>query len=52
MSLARKKFIEFKDRADAISDAELDDYWATLAPATIDRMIGEWKGGEFRTGPR
>jgi hypothetical protein len=50
MSLARKKFIEFKDRADAISDAELDDYWATLAPATIDRMIGEWKGGEFRTG--
>ena len=50
MSLARKKFIEFKDRADAISDAELDDYWATLAPATIDRMIGEWKGGEFLTG--
>ena len=50
MSLARKKFTAFKERADAISDTELDDFWATLAPATIDGMIGEWKGGEFRTG--
>jgi len=50
MSAARQKFTEFKDRGDAISDAELDDFWATLAPATIDGMIGEWKGGEFRTG--
>ena len=50
MSLARKKFDEFKDRGDQIADAELDDFWTTLEPATIDGMIGEWKGGDFLTG--
>jgi hypothetical protein len=50
MSLTRKIFTEFKERGDQITDAELDDFWATLEPATIDGMIGEWKGGEFRTG--
>src|SRR5271155_998813 len=49
-TLARKKFTEFKERTGAINDAELDDYWASLQPATIDGMIGEWKGGEFVTG--
>jgi Domain of unknown function (DUF4334)/GXWXG protein len=52
MSLARKKFTEFKERAVAISDAELDEFWATLQPATIEEMIGEWRGGEFVTGHR
>jgi hypothetical protein len=50
MSLARKKFTEFKERAVAIPDAELDEFWATLQPATIKEMIGEWQGGEFVTG--
>jgi Domain of unknown function (DUF4334)/GXWXG protein len=50
MSHARARFTDFKQRSDAISDTELDQYWATLAPATIDGMIGEWKGGEFVTG--
>ena len=52
MTLARKKFVEFKDSADQVPDAELDDFWASLEPATIDGMIGEWKGGEFATGHR
>jgi hypothetical protein len=51
-ALARKKFTEFKERTDALTDAELDDYWASLQPATIDGMLGEWKGGEFVTGHR
>ncbi|MEB3984211.1 DUF4334 domain-containing protein [Mycobacterium sp. 663a-19] len=51
MTLARKMFDEFKER-DRIADAELDDFWATLAPTTIDGMIGDWKGGEFLTGHR
>ena len=51
-TLARKKFTEFRERSDAISDTELDDYWASLQPATIDGMLGEWKGGEFVTGHR
>ena len=48
--LARKKLTELKERTDLITDAELDDYWATLKPATIDGMIGEWKGDGFNTG--
>jgi hypothetical protein len=50
--LARKKFTELKERTGLIPDAELDDLWATLAPASIDDMIGEWQGGEFTTGHR
>jgi hypothetical protein len=50
--LARKRFTEFKERTGAIADAELDDYWAGLPPATLDGMLGEWKGGEFVTGHR
>jgi hypothetical protein len=50
MSLARKKFTEFKERTGGIPDAELDEFWATLPPATIEGMIGEWRGGEFVTG--
>ena len=48
--LARKRFTEFNERTDRSESAELDEFWATLEPATIDDMIGEWKGGEFDTG--
>lgn len=50
--LARKKFTELKERTGQISDAELDDFWASLEPVCVDFMIGEWKGGEFDTGHR
>jgi hypothetical protein len=50
VDLARKKFTEFKERSGDIADSELDDFWAELAPATIEGMLGEWKGGEFQTG--
>ncbi|MGF2945267.1 DUF4334 domain-containing protein [Mycobacterium sp. Lab-001] len=50
MDLARKKFTELKEHAGEIPDAELDEFWATLEPATIEQMLGEWKGGEFVTG--
>jgi len=51
-SEARKTFTAFTERTDLIADAELDEFWATLAPATVDFMIGEWAGGEFDTGHR
>ncbi len=61
-SMARTKFTELKERAGQrlvtgpqrvfIPDAYLDEFWATLEPATIDFMIGEWEGGEFDTGHR
>ena len=50
MELARKKFTEFNERSGDIPDDELDAFWAELVPATLDEMIGEWKGGEFQTG--
>jgi hypothetical protein len=39
---ARTAFDELKDRSGRVADAELDDFWATLAPATVEDMIGEW----------
>ena len=50
MTDARTTFTELTRRTDRIDDAELDAFWATLAPATVEFMIGEWKGGEFQTG--
>ncbi|CDO07778.1 DUF4334 domain-containing protein [Mycolicibacterium cosmeticum] len=47
---ARTVFEDFKRRDGQIADAELDEFWATLPPAGIDFMLGEWKGGEFQTG--
>jgi hypothetical protein len=47
---ARQQFVELTSRTGEIADAELDAFWATLEPVTIDFLIGEWKGGEFQTG--
>ncbi|MGE0214139.1 DUF4334 domain-containing protein [Mycolicibacterium sp.] len=52
MSTARDTFAELKARTGPIPDADLDAFWATLEPATIEFMIGEWRGGEFVTGHR
>ena len=52
MSVARKTFAELTARTDVIPDAALDAFWTTLEPASVDFMIGEWKGGEFHTGHR
>lgn len=47
---ARQRFEELRRRATPIPDADLDAFWATLPPATIADMLGEWSGGEFVTG--
>jgi hypothetical protein len=51
-STARETFAAFKEHQGQILDADLDAFWETLSPATIEFMIGEWKGGEFSTGHR
>jgi hypothetical protein len=51
-TLTRKMFTELKERTGTIAVAELDEFWTTLEPATIEDMIGEWAGGEFVTGHR
>ena len=50
--VARNQFDDFKDRGQTIADADLDRFWETLRPATIEDMLGQWKGGEFVTGHR
>jgi hypothetical protein len=50
MTEARKKFAELRERTEHVPDAVLDDFWATLKPATIGFLLGEWAGGEFVTG--
>lgn len=50
MTDARNTFDKLTAREDTIADAELDEFWATLEPVSIDFMIGEWQGGEFHTG--
>ena len=50
--LARKRFTELAERTEPIADTELDDFWASLQPVSIDFLLGEWKGGEFITGHR
>ncbi len=52
MSDARERFTEFKDRTEPIPYADLDEFWSTLEPVTIDFMMGEWKGGDLPTGHR
>ena len=47
---ARETFAALIERTDRIPDADLDAFWSTLRAATVDFMIGEWKGGEFDTG--
>jgi hypothetical protein len=50
MSDLREIFAELKARDGQIPDAELDAFWAILAPLTVDELLGEWKGGAFDTG--
>ena len=52
MSATRDTFAGLKARTEQIRDAELDAFWATLTPATVDFMIGDWQGGAFDTGHR
>jgi hypothetical protein len=52
MRPAQKTFADFVGRTDQVSDTDLDAFWDTLEPTTIDFMIGEWQGGEFQTGHR
>jgi hypothetical protein len=51
MTDARKRFEELKQLA-VIPYDELEGFWSTLDPVTIEFMIGEWRGGDLPTGHR
>ena len=52
MTEARKKFNELRELTEPIRYAELEEFWSTLEPVSIDFMIGEWRGGDLVTGHR
>ena len=52
MTAAHDTFAELTARDGKIPEAELDALWSTLKPATVDFMIGDWRGGAFDTGHR
>jgi hypothetical protein len=52
MTAAHDTFAELTERDGKIPEAELDALWSTLKPATVDFMIGDWRGGAFDTGHR
>ncbi|MFS8197529.1 DUF4334 domain-containing protein [Streptomyces sp. CWNU-52B] len=47
---ARARFQELRKADGAVAPVELDQIWAALATARPEEILGEWKGGEFRTG--
>ncbi|USQ85324.1 DUF4334 domain-containing protein [Streptomyces phaeoluteigriseus] len=47
---ARARFQELREKDGMVSPAELDQIWAALATVRPEDILGEWKGGEFRTG--
>ncbi len=51
MSDARQRFDALKQLA-AIPYDDLEEFWSTLEPVTIEFMIGEWRGGDLPTGHR
>ncbi|GAB7106937.1 DUF4334 domain-containing protein [Streptomyces phaeofaciens JCM 4814] len=47
---ARARFQELRERDGSIDPLELDEIWAALETVRPEHILGEWKGGEFRTG--
>lgn len=47
---ARARFQELREKDGPVEPAELDSLWAALVTVRPEEILGEWKGGEFRTG--
>ncbi|MGW4232248.1 DUF4334 domain-containing protein [Streptomyces sp. NPDC004980] len=50
---ARTRFQELRELREQdglIPTLQLDEVWAALATVRPDEILGDWKGGEFRTG--
>ncbi|MYX72412.1 MULTISPECIES: DUF4334 domain-containing protein [unclassified Streptomyces] len=48
--VARARFQELRERSGPVVPSELDEIWAALDTVRPEDILGEWKGGEFRTG--
>ncbi|MFF5158349.1 DUF4334 domain-containing protein [Streptomyces sp. NPDC000348] len=47
---ARARFQELREQDGPVDPSELDRIWAALAAVRPEDILGDWKGGEFRTG--
>jgi hypothetical protein len=47
---ARARFQELREKDGPVDPLQLDEIWAALATVRPEDILGEWKGGEFRTG--
>ncbi|WP_405392613.1 DUF4334 domain-containing protein [Streptomyces sp. NBC_01102] len=47
---ARARFQELREQDGLIPTLQLDEVWAALATVRPEEILGDWKGGEFRTG--
>ncbi|MEU3947895.1 DUF4334 domain-containing protein [Streptomyces sp. NPDC029526] len=47
---ARARFHVLRETDGPVDPRELDAIWAALGPARPEDILGDWKGGEFRTG--
>jgi hypothetical protein len=52
MTDARKRLDALAGRCGPVPYAELEAFWSTLEPVSIEFMIGEWRGGDLVTGHR
>jgi hypothetical protein len=47
---AQLRFQTFLDTSEKLTPAALLEYYDSLAPVTIEFMLGDWEGGVFATG--
>ncbi|AHH19430.1 hypothetical protein NONO_c46460 [Nocardia nova SH22a] len=45
-----ERWREFAARTDGVATADLDRLWSELETVRAEDILGEWKGGAFRTG--
>ncbi|MET1057023.1 MAG: DUF4334 domain-containing protein [Pedobacter sp.] len=46
----KEKFEEFKNSASDLNPKDLDNFFDSLEPITLEEILGEWKGGQLKTG--
>ncbi|HJQ05593.1 MAG TPA: DUF4334 domain-containing protein [Nocardioides sp.] len=49
MTDLRTRFEALRD-ADHVDPGDLDELWAELDTATVEEILGPWRGGDFATG--
>jgi hypothetical protein len=46
----KEKFEQLKNSTSILNTRDLDIFYDTLEPITIEKILGEWRGGQLKTG--